>query len=651
MNRSSERSRAADALAARMARAWQSGDRRPAEDWLSLEPELGRRSTAIVRLVCEELSLREDAGEDVSPVEFAARFPNHGNALRELFLCRRLLGLAESSPAFPAVGETLLDYRLVEEIGRGGMGRVFRAEERTLGGRPVILKLTPNDGGEHLSLARLQHTNIVPLYGCHDLPERGLRVLCMPDLGGRTLDRVLGISPAERTAADLGSPADLPYHYAVARLGAALADGLAYAHDRNLVHFDIKPANVLLTAEGIPLLLDFHLAREPVEVGKGGNFGGTEGYMSPEQATAWEAALEGRPVPTRVDARSDVYSLGLLLRETFVGTEPRGLRDVVDRCLAIEPSKRYPSAAALADDLRRHLRDEPLRGVPNADSFERWQKWRRRQPKAIPLLAARAAAVLAVVVLLAVLGSRSSTVAPVIPADSGELQRELDRVRERFGDPRTTRDRFEELERFAGRTWESRQAILGSVPADQRNRLRNSLGELALVWAEATGRVAEENGAAGGILDEVEREMGPSPIVCRVRQSLAEAAGNTALAEYEAQRASKLPARSGWEEFALGRWHQLRDEADAAAAAYARAVDLDPTSFAAWFASGSCDLERGRHRDAISAFTACIALDPNRAEAFYNRGLARTAAGEPRTAAVDFTRARSLNPNLTLPPK
>jgi tetratricopeptide (TPR) repeat protein len=136
--------------------------------------------------------------------------------------------------------------------------------------------------------------------------------------------------------------------------------------------------------------------------------GGTRTYMSPEQQAALDAVKTDRPVPAAVDRRSDVYSLGLLLYEALGGAlfpagapapplekhnpqVSRGLSDVVGKCLDADPCERYPSAAALADDLRRHLADRPLRGVPNRSWAERWRKWRRRSPRSLARLVLAAA--------------------------------------------------------------------------------------------------------------------------------------------------------------------------------------------------------------------------------------------------------------------
>ena len=255
----------------------------------------------------------------------------------------------------------------------------------------------------------------------------------MPYCGGSTLDRVLDklntIPPGNRTGRQMldaldqttgepepGSPAFGPvrrflaaatYADAVCWLGACLADALQYAHDRNLVHLDVKPSNVLLAADGQPMLLDFHLAHEPLRTdGPPVDWmGGTPGYMSPEQQAALIAVRDGNPVPVAVDGRSDLYSLGLLLHELLGGPIPApengvplarcnpqvsvGLADLIARCLKPVPGERYATAAAVAADLRRHLAAQPLRGVRNRSLVEGWRKWRSRKPHALSLLVMR----------------------------------------------------------------------------------------------------------------------------------------------------------------------------------------------------------------------------------------------------------------------
>jgi tetratricopeptide (TPR) repeat protein len=189
-----------------------------------------------------------------------------------------------------------------------------------------------------------------------------------------------------------------------------------------LVHLDVKPQNVLLAADGQPMLLDFHLAQQPVQDGSllPRRFGGTPKYMSPEQQLLTAAVRNRQGAFPTVDGRSDLYSLGLVLYEALGGEladpapvvgpafEPDsqagrpdlhtlpplrqrnpqvsvGLADIIHKCLAKESKRRYPDAAALATDLRRQLSDLPLLGVRNRSVAERWHKWRRRRPHALTL--------------------------------------------------------------------------------------------------------------------------------------------------------------------------------------------------------------------------------------------------------------------------
>jgi serine/threonine protein kinase/tetratricopeptide (TPR) repeat protein len=455
----------ADALAARLAEEmiarWQTGERPLVEEFLARHPQLGEHTEAAVELIYEELCLREQFGDDANAADFLRRFPQWRHELEVLLDCHRLLERSRTPPRFPAVGETLGDFRLLAELGRGAQGRVFLASQPTLADRTVVLKLIPWTGSEHLSLARLQHPYIVPLYAVQDDPQRGLRALCMPYLGGATLAQLLesgtrdegrgasGQNPSplalrpsplaltgqqlldllgqKQAVAPLALPGKSParqflaqatYVQALCWIGACLAEALHYAHERGLVHLDLKPSNVLLVHDGQPMLLDFHLAREPLRPGAtvAQGVGGTPHYMSPEQQAALAAMRAGQPISSTVDGRSDIYSLGLVLHKALGGTLPfpegkrpkglnrvnpdvsMGLAAIIGKCLEPDPAARYPDAASLAGDLRRHLNHQPLQGVANRSPIERWRKWRRRRPHALPL-------VLMMLALLAAVGT------------------------------------------------------------------------------------------------------------------------------------------------------------------------------------------------------------------------------------------------------
>jgi hypothetical protein len=312
--------------------AWRRGEHVRAEDILSRHPELGDEGA--IRLIYEEVCLRQEVGLEVDPEEIARRFPRWREELAVLLDCQRLMESAPARVEYPHVGEVLAGFRLLAELGRGAAGRVYLAAQPSLGDRPVVLKVTPRGREEHLSLARLQHMNIVPLYSEHVLRGRNLQILCMPFLGGATLAEILDslarLPLDARTGRHVVEALDrlqarrhnglqavgplrrfiarASYVEAICSIGAALADGLQYAHERDLVHMDVKPSNVLLAGDGQPMLLDFHLARGPIgrDVPPPAWMGGTLEFMSPEHRRAMEAVRSGRPVCEAVDGRADI---------------------------------------------------------------------------------------------------------------------------------------------------------------------------------------------------------------------------------------------------------------------------------------------------------------------------------------------------------
>lgn len=447
----------AEELAAEMSQRWRRGEYPPAEEFLDRHPELWNQPEAAADLIYEEMCLRQECG-DSDPAEVLRRFPQWRPQLEMLLRFHQALGPAPPAPSFPEAGETIGEFTLLRELGRGARGRVFLAMQPSLASRLVVLKFVPRDGQEHLSLARLQHTHIVPIYSVQEVSGRQLQMLVMPYFGGVTLGQALaalaGKPLEQRRGRDLLEILDLDqktrgasapsggigraylarasYVQAMCWIGAALAEALHFAHEHNLVHLDVKPSNILLADIGQPMLLDFHLAREPIRPeGPAPEWvGGTADYLSPEQDQAMAAVRAGRHAPVSVDGRSDIYSLGLVLYEALGGTSQApphnsrarldgcaigvstGLADIVHKCLANAPQDRYARAADLMTDLRRHLSDLPLRGVPNRDLKERWGKLRRRLPHLSRYLALSTAVLLAVAAVLIVsfahFGSRAA---------------------------------------------------------------------------------------------------------------------------------------------------------------------------------------------------------------------------------------------------
>ena len=424
----------------------EAGEPARVESYLRRHPDLA--PDAVVALLYEEFCLREEAGEAPAAAEYYARFPALVAPLGRVLEIHELVGSGRSEGAsfglqaaevpLPEAGQTIAGFHLVEELGRGAFGRVFLARERQLADRPVALKVARRGSREPQALARLQHTHIVPVHSYRLDQATGLHLLCMPYLGRVTLAQVLAdpASAVARSGADLVEVVDRhappeaasgagagrrelasrPFARAVAWWGARLAEALQHAHERGVLHRDVKPSNVLILADGTPMLLDFNLAQGPIldEAATDEGFtapGGTLAYMAPEHLDALARGdAEG------VDARCDVYALGVVLYEALASTRPfppptgalsvedalhraaeqrragaeplRGehpevppaLEAVVARCLAPDPAGRYASAAELAADLQAVADDGPLQHAREPQPFRalRWARRRRR---------------------------------------------------------------------------------------------------------------------------------------------------------------------------------------------------------------------------------------------------------------------------------
>ncbi len=475
-----------------------------------------------VEVLADEFASRCRNGESPSIAEYTAKFPEYAREIEELFpavaMMERLrvdersrLSTGSGGAGSGSVPDHLGDFDILREIGRGGMGIVYEAEQRSLG-RRVALKVLPKHAlllDKHLkrfrreaqTAAKLQHTNIVPVFGVGDQDD--LHYYVMPLVRGVGLDEVIrrmraagsprpsgaaarGAEPSaarelgrivqplaarkfgaadaaapspedrregavrqvdvsadtsasprsstrpfrrpngaqttdgkrkeRRSRAQSALPGTPPGHWRiVAHVGIQAADALDYAHRRGTLHRDVKPGNLLVDGDGVVSVADFGLARavDQTDASRSGEVVGTLRYMAPEQ-------LRGS-----ADARSDVYALGvtlyelLTLRPAFADADrphgahrrragcepprprkidpsvPPDLETIVLKCLAPEPSKRYPTAAALAADLRRFLEDRPIR-ARRASRIERAWRWCRRNPALAAVSALAALLVVAV---------------------------------------------------------------------------------------------------------------------------------------------------------------------------------------------------------------------------------------------------------------
>jgi serine/threonine protein kinase/tetratricopeptide (TPR) repeat protein len=313
---------------------------------------------------------------------------------------------AEDWNAGPQPGRVFGDYRILREVGRGGMGVVFEAEQISLT-RRVALKLLHGHlalsaraigrfRAEAAAAARLNHPGIVPIY---EVGERGgHHFFTMEFVDGAPLNALI-----HREKLDAAHGEDNRSRAAqVASLVAQVADALQCAHDNGLVHRDVKPHNIMCSAGGAVRLLDFGLAKHvDRRASSASGFLGTPYYMSPEQALG----------DSSIGPRSDIFSLGVVLYELlararpFDGETPQAvvrsiecreptplarlaprtpndLHTICYRAMEKEPDQRYPSAGAMAADLRRFLRFEPILAQPPS-AWDHAAKWIRRHRRGV----------------------------------------------------------------------------------------------------------------------------------------------------------------------------------------------------------------------------------------------------------------------------
>jgi serine/threonine-protein kinase len=308
----------------------------------------------------------------------------------------------EGAPSAKPPSVVVPGYEIVGELGRGGMGVVYKARQLGLN-RWVALKMvlagahaSPDRLGRFLTEAKavagLQHPNIVQIHeiGEHD----GLPFFSLEFVGGGSLEAKVHRKPQPPREA--------------AHLVETLAQAIQYAHEHGVIHRDLKPANILLTVDGMPKVTDFGLAKrleEDSSQTKSGTLMGTPNYMAPEQA---------RGDVHQVGPLADVYTLGAILYELLTGRPPfrgatvletvkqvtndepippsrlqpqvpRDVETICLKCLQKDMGKRYGSALLLAEDLRRFLSHEPILARPTSN-WERLIRWCRRNPRLAALV-------------------------------------------------------------------------------------------------------------------------------------------------------------------------------------------------------------------------------------------------------------------------
>jgi len=572
----------------------------------------------------------------------------------------------------PVVG----GFRLLREIGRGGMGVVFQAE-RVSDGERVAVKLLSTAGvaapedlerfqREARAVARLRHPNIVPVLGSGE--DEGVLFLVMELLAGRNVEDWID---RERAASRPGR-SRLASLREAARIAAAIADALAHAHREGLIHRDVTPANIFVRDDGVPLLMDFGLAREvgTRALTRSDEFLGTPRYVSPEQ-------VQGRPV----DCRTDVYALGATLYEMialeppFPGREPaevlhrvlrspparlrradpmvpRALETIVLRCLEKEPDWRYADAPALAEDLRRFLKGEPI----SARSV-RWpvrlarRAWRRP---------AVTAATLALALLPGVAGwglwSHEQDKRLLRAVAAREQEKEFTTLLEECDDL-AVRDRFD-------RALDLTDRILRRDPGHLEARLRAAFLRV------------EQGSAPDRALQEIESLLRDTPdlsLLHRLQGRVLRRLGRVEEAGAAETRAAARPPRLPTELYYASLERKAAGDPEEALRLINRALELDPQNARyfhhrlhlhesrrhwlealedaqvyvrlAWnrpsshFHLGRALAASKRHTEAIEAYERALKLGPSNAYAWKNLAQSQLRAGRPAEALESIRKA------------
>lgn len=361
--------------------------------------------------LAEEFAGRWREGERPSVEEYVDRYPQWAEEIRAVLPGVVLLEqlkprqaerttpkASEPGPTKPP--ERVGEYRILREIGRGGMGVVYEAEQEPLG-RRVAIKVLPRQllaneklrarfRRESQAASRLHHTNIVPVFGAGETDDFCFYV--MQRIVGQGLDQVI------RSMAENKDNPPRKLGHTAAQIGIQVAEALAYAHTQGVLHRDIKPSNLILDGGGAVWVTDFGVAKlvEEANLTQSGELVGTLKYMPPEQFSG------------QSDTRGDVYSLGvtlyelLTLRPAFPDTTPqhliqlitqdapprprkwnpdipRDLETIVLKASARDPGQRYQKPGELADDLRRFLDDRPILARRAGPAEQTW-RWCRRNP-------------------------------------------------------------------------------------------------------------------------------------------------------------------------------------------------------------------------------------------------------------------------------
>jgi tetratricopeptide (TPR) repeat protein len=601
--------------------------------------------------------------------------------------------LPPRAPSKPPVD--LPGYEILGELGRGGMGVVFKARHVALK-RLVALKMILGSGlagsqqllrfrKEAEAVARLQHPNIVQVFDVGEHDGNPFFSLELVD-GGTLAGKIDGSVMAPRAAAGIAE---------------TLARAVHYAHERGIVHRDLKPANILLMKDGTPKITDFGLAKHMDQgdhTTRTGVIAGTPAYMAPEQAT-------GRS--DQFGPCTDVWALGVILFELltaklpFAGSDsmdviyrvaneeavsprsfqpglPKDLEVITLKCLNKKSADRYPSAAELADDLRRFLQHEPIRARPTS-AGERLVRWVRRHPALTALSASLLLAISAWGVVVAARyrdaqAQKSEAIADAAGlldrARSAVEQADWDRAAEALSDLGPSLELSYTPDDFRSRSAEMQQEVQRRLTARETYRRFIALRDEALfmaapgvtpavreIAAHAIGLVGYDSSSHGiasagytdaqaadvlsGVFELTVLTASDAKEVDALRTAARGASDN--LRRQRGGSDSIQRTFAGLELYLTGLEQFQHGKHDAALESFTSALLAQPDRYWARYYQALCYARLGQRPELVrDALTVCLSQRSDVVWPYLQRGFAQAQLGAEEAAEKDFRKAEQL---------
>ena len=681
-----------------MDRSFRNGIPLVLEDYRAEYPELFVSPKLLAPLAFEEYRLRLMSAEPVDSGVFARKYNVDTSQWPKSAANSQKTAETELDSGVRirlSPGELLLDFQIVGELGRGTFSRVYLARQTSLSGRLVVLKISSVRLREAERLARLQHTNIVPIYSVHEYQQHS--VLCMPWFGSATLKDVIetlrsstqtkdggsllstvtacdsktllamtslpGKAKAERQdpagsesgtlmSASRSPLAGLNLEQSALWIVRQLAEGLQHAHAKGILHRDLKPANVLLTEDGQPMILDFNLAAEAEDsLATDEIAGGTLPYMSPEQIASIDSFRS-------VNVASDVYSLGVILFELLTGRLPFSKNEgdrkamIAERWAAsIVPRRIVPRLSVDAESvIQKCLAPDPAHRYQTAQELSddldrhlhhlpfRYAANRslgerlRKWGRRHPRIASVSGVVVLSIAALLGMGTLWW---------QGQHQLQIVSLRQQYGEFTRQVPQLHAVAYSAAIGDGSRDLAVQNLKSALTPFGVNSPSELEVAMARFSMAIS------GDEVLRLSREIQELTLFLKKLESNEDASES-----FTQQSATQNSDDSGLSKSAsvddyLKATQLVFDHRFAEAMGLLRVLsDRYPDRFPILFLRGIMERLQGDHEAAESLLTAAIALEPNIAQTWYQRGAGRFLRKKYSEAISDFSRVLEIDPNL-----